>query len=302
MYLTDIFSLLWGAAIGLALPVLAIILLIKLVRAHQAGTAHDAFEKLKRSSLGIAIAIILPLFLHFLISSLVPGVGNVGEARAFAFGLGLALGLGAFLLGLVARRAPVVGNGIAIGGLIYTIYAVTVNFTFLSSVTQLVILILALLATIFFGYMVHFRDVRLGKVTPTLSGVGGFGVGFLTFLFSNITISTAVVAVEELTGNATDPYGYLIPATGYETRQFIVVLSLAIIYLLVGLAVRTVKPVSSGLVLAGILSLIAAIFVSFDQVDKFAAVITTGIVLVFLIGFGYYKFSHTNEDQAPPQQ
>lgn len=288
-------------ALILGLPALAIWLIIKLVRASQRGELGLTLEELRKSSLGIAIAILVPLFFYFLISSVLPPTRYGDEALTFRLGLSIALGLGAFLLGVLARRVPVVGNGLAAGGFIYVIYVIAANFSSFSPVAKLIVALLGLGATIEMGYWLRFHDLRTGTKQPSLHGIKAFGLGLLAYLFSNLVIIFANSVVAELFGANGGP---LIPQFGYSgatntgsilaTYQFVVYLTLAVTFLILGLAIRAVRPVSVGLILTGILSLISAIFTSFTQVGHLAAALTTGVALIFLILLGYSKFSHRN--------
>lgn len=278
------------------LPIAVIWLLVKLIRAHQTGDSHTLMEQLKRSSLGVAIAILLPLFLYYLVGALAPGTTYSTEAQTFEFGVGLVLGLLSFLLGLMARRVPVVGNGIATGGFVYLIYLITLNFPSFSPAAQLATCVAALALIVGGAYYLHFRDIEQHHETPTLSGFKGAGVGILTFLVSNMVISYTMEFVAELSGvNApVDMYGYATDF-GVSTQEFVTILIMAITFLLFGMTVRAIRPVSVGMLAAGIMALATSVIYSFSEIGQLAAALTTGLALALLIGYGYYKFSHQDE-------
>ena len=277
-------------------PVFGVWLLVKIIRAHQAGNSYALMDQLKRSSLGVAIAILLPLFLYYLVGALAPGTTYSTEAQTFEFGVGLVLGLLSFLLGLMARRVPVIGNGIAAGGFAYLVYLITLNFPGFSPAAQLATCVGALALIVGGGYYLHFRDVELGHETPTLSGIQGAGVGILTFLVSNLVIGYTLAFVLELTGAQTslDTYSYAV-SIGVTTQEFVTILVMAIVFLLFGMTVRAIRPVSVGMLLAGIMALATAVIYSFSEIGQLAAALTTGLALALLIGYGYYKFSHQVE-------
>ncbi len=292
------FEFIYVVLFWLLVPILVVSgvvwLIIRVVRSHQGKDDHPlTLEQVKLASLGTAIAVLIPLFLNFLLTSMLPSGNLSGDTAGFQLGLGLALGLGVFILGLLARRVPLVGNAVTVGGFLFILYIVGVHFPSFEPIVQLLVSLFGLLLTIFFGYWLKFADGRAGRTQPTLAGIKSFGYGFLTFFFANLVIVYTNLAFNPSPGYSIyDGQSY----ESYETRTFVIVLSLSIAFLFLGLMIKGVRAVSGGLVMAGIISVIYAIFLSFSAVGQLAAALTSGLALVLLLVFAYLKFG------APPVQ
>ena len=216
-----------------------------------------------------------------LLEKLLPG-GEFSGNVYLQFGFALA-SLIVFILGLMARRVPVVGVSLATGGLLYLITIVSLHFPGFEPVMKLLIVILGLLVVIAAGYVVTAQDTQAGRTVPTLSGIKSLAMGFLAFLFSGMVIINAVAT---FTDNTVD-YNSL----AYDAQQrtiFMITLGLSIVFLILGLLIKVVRPIGWGLLLTGLLTIFYTLFASFDTLGGTGVVLITGLGLVVLIYFAYH--------------
>jgi hypothetical protein len=290
MYFTDYFDV-WGLLFGVLLPIALVLWVVSLIirwvrRLHGGETAqmahHLTAEEFKQYALGFAIAVVTPLFLYFLEKTVLPGGEFSNDNASFQFGLGVALGLVVFILGLTARRVPVVGTSLATGGLLYLVAIVTLHFPGFDPVMKLLISVLGLVVIIAAGYWITAQDASAGRSTPTLSGMKAFGMGFLAFLFSGMVIINTIgsFVTEDL---AYTPEG--------DRVTFMITLGLSILFLILGLAIKVVRSVGWGMLLTGVITIFYTLFVGFDVLGGTGVVLITGLGLVALVYFAYHQFA-----------
>lgn len=293
----------WELLFTMVLPIVLIVWLVSLIvrwvkriGGHdQPGSPshHLSVEELHHFFLGGAITIVTPLFLYFLEKTLLPG-GQFSTSNAtFQFAFGLGLGLVVFLLGLGARRVPVVGTSLASGGMLYIITIVTMHFSGFDPIMKLLIVVLGLLVVIATGYRLTAQDARLGRTAPTLSGLKGFGLGFLAFLFSGMVIINAVETFVA-GSNGSDNFDAV------QRLTFIISLGFSILFLILGLAIKVVRPLSLGLILTGALTIFYTLFQNFDSLGGTGVVLVTGVGLIALIWFAYHQFATHHPETTPP--
>ncbi|MEK7461343.1 MAG: hypothetical protein AAB647_03990 [Patescibacteria group bacterium] len=299
----DPWELLWSVVLPVALVIWLVSLIVRWIKRLHNPTDqvngvpahHLTGEEMRQYALGFAITVITPLFLYFLEKTLLPGGEFSQETSTFQFGFGVGLGLVVFILGLMARRVPVVGVSLATGGLLYLITIVSLHFPGFEPVMKLLIVILGLLVVIAAGYVVTAQDTQAGRTVPTLSGIKSLAMGFLAFLFSGMVIINAVAT---FTDNTVD-YNSL----AYDAQQrtiFMITLGLSIVFLILGLLIKVVRPIGWGLLLTGLLTIFYTLFASFDTLGGTGVVLITGLGLVVLIYFAYHQFATSPAGTSVP--
>lgn len=302
MYFGDFFGF-FGFLLLLGLVVLIFGTIIRWFRhGHEphpetTPTHRLSAEEVKKLALGFTIAVVTPLFLFFLEKSLLPA-GQFSEATAtFQFTFGVIAGLFVFVLGLLARRVPVVGASLAWGGLIYLIAIVTIHFPAFDPLIKLLVVTLALILVIATAYLVGQSDQAANRSVPTLSGIKGFGMGLVSFILSSMVVSFAVQA---FTPKNIDYLNQQARAAA-DSQSFMVVMGLSILFLVLGLLMKSVRTVSWGLMTTGVLAMVYALFVSFDALGGTGVVLVTGLGLAILIYLAYRQFAPTSAaPSAPP--
>lgn len=75
----------------------------------------------------------------------------------------------------------------------------------------------------------------------------------------------------------------------YKEKGFFIVTMLSVLAIIAGVLVRSVAPVSWGLVMAGLVTLLYIFIANFEEIGKPYRAIVSGVALVFLIWLAYAK-------------
>ncbi|MBM2820726.1 MAG: hypothetical protein HW405_486 [Candidatus Berkelbacteria bacterium] len=75
----------------------------------------------------------------------------------------------------------------------------------------------------------------------------------------------------------------------YKARSFVIMTVLSVLALVAGVLVRSVKPISWGLSLAGIVMIFYIFIASYDEIGKPYRAIVSGLALAVLIWLSYVK-------------
>lgn len=86
----------------------------------------------------------------------------------------------------------------------------------------------------------------------------------------------------------------------YKERGFLIVTALSILAIIGGVLVRTVAPVSWGLILGGVITILYILIANFDEIGKPYRSIISGVALAVLIWLAYAKLG--DKEQLAPAQ
>jgi len=75
----------------------------------------------------------------------------------------------------------------------------------------------------------------------------------------------------------------------YKEKSFFIVTMLSVLTIIAGVLVRSVIPVSWGLVMAGLVTLLYIFIANFEEIGKPYRAIVSGVALIFLIWIAYAK-------------
>lgn len=111
--------------------------------------------------------------------------------------------------------------------------------------------------------------------------------------------------------NYDNDYAYQSCQKNYENdlktskeKGFFIVTMLSVLAIIAGVLVRSVAPVSWGLIMAGLVTLIYIFIANFEEIGKPYRAIVSGVALVFLIWVAYAKLGDKEKikGQLPPVQ
>ena len=267
----------------LALVVMSIVRLIS----HPKGNEQRkpiTLDEFKKVSVGTAIAILLPLFINLTTSTIAP---DIKDATGFA--LSLILSLGGLAGGYFARRNIVVGGGVITGSLISLLYSIGIRFNTFDIWTQLIIVGIGLICATFIAYFMGAKQTTLQKPLTQFDTYKNVVSGIIIFSLAILFASTANNAFNpnpsypsyqsrplsasqptfEVDSSAQDKT-YKLQQDDYQTKRkqhdrnsFVIILSISLVYIILGLLIHQVGSVSVAFILAGISNIIYILFVSF---------------------------------------
>lgn len=194
------------------------------------------------------------------------------------------LAAGVTIAGLFAHGSRVVSRGVTTGGILALIYATLIRYGAFPFLGRAFVEAVALIAIVTAGYWSGIRSFKKGKTPTLLSGLNGFVMGFLVFILSmNLVDNVAGALHETLT-------------TG-DASASIVQLTIFVLYLVLGLLLRSLGPISLGFLFAGFLGIIFAAWPYLADQGPLVGALVSIVAVVALILAAYRYFSDHEKDK-----
>lgn len=301
--------LLWG------LVIFIIVRILTNIRTPHQERKPLTLDQMKRAAVATAIALLVPLFVNLVVVAAAPKTEDVT-----GFVLAVILSFGGLAAGFAARRSTIVGGGVTVGSLIGLLYAIGVRYPQFDPWAQTAIVGVGLLAVTGLCYWAHSQKDRSDPTKNVLTGIKGTVAGIVVFTLAMMFVFTFDSAINPKPNHPSYP-GRPVPMYNsdssspvsssdessatqqydremkiYQNKQkqhdatsFAVILIISVLYLIVGLFIRSISAVSAPFVLVGLLNIIYTIILSFDEFGTATKALISGLAIIVLIGLAYWK-------------
>ncbi|PIS06635.1 hypothetical protein COT79_03655 [Candidatus Berkelbacteria bacterium CG10_big_fil_rev_8_21_14_0_10_43_14] len=319
--------LLWG------LVIYSIVRILTNLKTPHEQRKPLTLDQMKRASVAIAIALLVPLFINLVVFAVSPKSDDVT-----GFVLAVILCVGGLAGGFAARRSTVVGGGVTVGSLIGLVYAIGVRYPHFDPWVQTAIVGVGLIAVTALCYWANGQKDHVDPTKTALTGMKGMVAGIVIFTLAMMFVFTFDSAINpapkypsypsqptpmyDYKSSTSDSYAYIPESKSpdmtqyninidkyragqkqHERNTFAVVLIISVIYLIAGILIRSVSAVSAPFVLGGLMNIVYTLIISFDEFGTATKALISGAALIVLIGLAYWKLEGGgHHDKVPAQK